>query len=508
MRDLDRDMKRTAELGLSASRISRGQLAALLVVLAGLSAGVDSHAAHPPRVDVGALTGFAAFDENSGLGNAFNPKDVPGAGPLFGGSVGTRFLDGKVGAEAQIRVVASTLRSGDSAAKVFSWRLHGQYHLMTEGPVGLYATAGLGQEILFNGKKQCPSSGPQPAGCMLVKTPDLDKVFALGVGALIPLTNRFDLRAQLLYLGADGRPGVSSLAHDFEGSVGVSYRFGGEPDDADKDGLPDDQDKCPTKVEDRDGFKDEDGCPEEDNDSDGVLDAADKCPVVAEDKDGFEDSDGCPDPDNDKDGVLDANDKCPDKPETKNGFQDDDGCPDVADVDGDGILQPADKCPTQPEDKDGFEDDDGCPELDNDRDGLMDSADKCPNQAETKNGYQDEDGCPDKLAEAVAKLFDAPVTFLEFKGEKLNKGAEVFLTPLLEFMLEHETVKVHIAVQPDAADDAARKVAQVRADAIKAWLTDQGIDAGRVGTAVSDPAAAPPKAVKGVTKPVVALKLM
>ncbi|MEO8706810.1 MAG: OmpA family protein, partial [Kofleriaceae bacterium] len=47
-----------------------------------------------------------------------------------------------------------------------------------------------------------------------------------------------------------------------------------------------------------------------------------------EDKDGFQDEDGCPDPDNDNDGVLDGADKCPDKPETKNGYQDDDGCPD------------------------------------------------------------------------------------------------------------------------------------------------------------------------------------
>ena len=59
-----------------------------------------------------------------------------------------------------------------------------------------------------------------------------------------------------------------------------------------------------------------------------MPDAADKCANEPEDKDGFQDDDGCPDPDNDGDGVPDAQDKCASDPETKNGFQDDDGCPD------------------------------------------------------------------------------------------------------------------------------------------------------------------------------------
>src|SRR2546421_2685066 len=46
--------------------------------------------------------------------------------------------------------------------------------------------------------------------------------------------------------------------------------------------------------------------PNPDPDGDGIVGVADKCPLVAEDKDGFEDDDGCPDPDNDKDGIPDA----------------------------------------------------------------------------------------------------------------------------------------------------------------------------------------------------------
>jgi outer membrane protein OmpA-like peptidoglycan-associated protein len=98
--------------------------------------------------------------------------------------------------------------------------------------------------------------------------------------------------------------------------------------DRDGDGIPDDMDQCPDVPEDKDGFEDQDGCPDYDNDKDGIYDAQDQCPDQPEDRDGFQDLDGCPDPDNDKDGIPDASDQCPNQPETYNGFKDNDGCPD------------------------------------------------------------------------------------------------------------------------------------------------------------------------------------
>jgi hypothetical protein len=98
--------------------------------------------------------------------------------------------------------------------------------------------------------------------------------------------------------------------------------------DSDRDGIPNDVDRCRNEPEDKDGFEDDDGCPDPDNDNDGIADAADKCPTEAEDKDGFEDQDGCPDLDNDHDGIPDRLDKCPDQAETINGNDDEDGCPD------------------------------------------------------------------------------------------------------------------------------------------------------------------------------------
>lgn len=97
--------------------------------------------------------------------------------------------------------------------------------------------------------------------------------------------------------------------------------------DADGDGFPDDEDACIYDAEDRDGFADDDGCPDRDNDADGLVDAEDACPDSSEDSDGFQDRDGCPEVDNDEDGVADGADRCRLAPEDRDGFEDADGCP-------------------------------------------------------------------------------------------------------------------------------------------------------------------------------------
>lgn len=73
------------------------------------------------------------------------------------------------------------------------------------------------------------------------------------------------------------------------------------------------------------------------DDGDGIEDARDLCPAEAEDRDGFSDEDGCPDDDDDADGLVDRCDACPRDPETWNGDEDADGCPDrgVTIVEGD-----------------------------------------------------------------------------------------------------------------------------------------------------------------------------
>ncbi len=118
---------------------------------------------------------------------------------------------------------------------------------------------------------------------------------------------------------------------------------------------------CDFGPEDYDGFQDGDYCEDPDNDRDGVPDETDRCPNDAEDSDGVLDEDGCPDPDNDGDGHLDEVDRCPIEPEDRDGNADDDGCPDP-DNDSDGVPDVRDQCINDPEDLDNYEDVDGCPE--------------------------------------------------------------------------------------------------------------------------------------------------
>jgi outer membrane protein OmpA-like peptidoglycan-associated protein len=117
---------------------------------------------------------------------------------------------------------------------------------------------------------------------------------------------RFDARVAFL----PSQPGAGfPITPELDLGIGIEFRVGGSPatpsedsriartpaPDRDGDGIPDDQDACPDRPEDKDGFEDADGCPDIDNDFDGVLDIADKCPNEPETYNGFEDEDGCPD---------------------------------------------------------------------------------------------------------------------------------------------------------------------------------------------------------------------
>ena len=99
--------------------------------------------------------------------------------------------------------------------------------------------------------------------------------------------------------------------------------------DPDRDGLIAPFDQCPTEAEDRDGFRDDDGCPEFDNDRDSIIDRNDRCVNEPEDKDGFQDEDGCPDPDNDDDGIPDTLDACPNDRLAGHETASSNGCPTI-----------------------------------------------------------------------------------------------------------------------------------------------------------------------------------
>lgn len=263
-------------------------------------------------------------------------------------------------------------------------------------------------------------------------------------------------------------------------AVGLNFAWGMEVD-TDKDGIPDNVDKCPRNPEDPDGFEDKDGCPDYDNDNDGIPDSLDNCPNVAEDKDNFEDGDGCPDTDNDGDGIEDVNDKCPMEPEDKDNFQDDDGCPDF-DNDGDGIPDSLDKCPNLPEDIDLFEDDDGCPDYDNDKDGIADTVDNCISEPETYNGYKDDDGCPDTLirpSEKETTVLNTKLRAINFKtgSAELLPVSFAALDFIADFLKQYSHLRYEIQGHTDdqGSDEYNLVLSAARAGTVRAYLLSKGI---------------------------------
>jgi len=221
--------------------------------------------------------------------------------------------------------------------------------------------------------------------------------------------------------------------------------------DADHDGVPDSKDACPRDAEDRDGYEDEDGCPDLDNDKDGIADAKDNCPVDAEDTDGFEDENGCPELDNDGDGLLDADDNCP----------------------------------LEAEDKDGFEDQDGCPDPDNDKDGILDAADACPLDAETKDGRDDEDGCPDLIRvdreEGRIQILDK-IHFATNSDRILDRSFPLLEEMAMSLIAHPELGAVSIEGHTDSKGTAPanRKLSQRRADSVLKFLVEHGVPSERL----------------------------
>ncbi len=219
-----------------------------------------------------------------------------------------------------------------------------------------------------------------------------------------------------------------------------------------------------------------------DGDGDGVTDRADACVHAPEDRDGFADEDGCPEPDNDSDLVLDGDDRCPDEAEDRDGYDDDDGCPDL-DEDHDGIPDLADNCGNQPEDKDGFEDTDGCPDRDDDGDHIAEDIDRCPAQPETFNTYQDGDGCPDEIPAEVAK-FSGVIPGVNFATGKavLLKSSRAVLDEAVDVMKRFPDLRLEVQGHTDDVGDDAKnmQLSQDRAAAVVAYLVEHGVAADRL----------------------------
>lgn len=241
--------------------------------------------------------------------------------------------------------------------------------------------------------------------------------------------------------------------------AGVAVDANGCPIDTDGDGIPDYLDECP----DVKGLAQFKGCP--DSDGDGVPDKDDKCPNTP--KGVTVDANGCP-VDSDGDGIADYLDDCP----NEKGLAKFNGCPDT---DGDGVPDKDDKCPNTPA---GVKvDADGCP-IDTDGDGIPDYLDKCP----TVKGTVENKGCPE-VKEEVKKIFTQALQGIQFETGKdvIRKTSFSILDKVVKIMNENPEYNLKINGHTDSQGnpDANLVLSQKRAEAVKTYFINKGLDASR-----------------------------
>lgn len=121
----------------------------------------------------------------------------------------------------------------------------------------------------------------------------------------------------------------------------------------------------------------------------------------------------------------------------------------------------------------------GCP--DSDGDGIPDIDDKCP----TVPGIIENKGCPEVKAE-TKKVFDMALRGINFEtGKAIIKGTSFqILNDIVLIMKENPEYNLEINGHTDAVgnDDMNMDLSQRRADAVKQYLTDKGIDYSRMTT--------------------------
>jgi len=266
-----------------------------------------------------------------------------------------------------------------------------------------------------------------------------------GVGVLIPLAERFLIRADArLRLDAHGdknagvTPGQDRAFSETVFNVGLLIPLGTITHPAAKEG--------PAVV----------STASNDSDNDGVPDDLDLCPgtpagaVVNEH--------GC-EPDSDGDGVPDRADQCPDTPPGT--AVNEVGCP--LDADGDGVPLPIDECPNTPP---------GAKVLAN---GCALKGDcRTPRAGEAV----DANGC------AVEQKFVLRGVKFEFDSDRLTDEAKEILVGVVATLKSYDQINVEVQGHTDwiGTEEYNQKLSERRARSVKAFLAGHGIPEGHLHT--------------------------
>jgi len=243
------------------------------------------------KVDIHGLLGARLFSDQNKLGRDDADDTSVSNSVAAGARFGYRLLSWlTIEIEAPLYLTAS--RDEGTNVLAFDPRMHAVFDILPNARVQPFGVIGGGGPMSYSFDTDVlghgiVGEGYFGGGVRFVR----DKGWSVRLDArwsIVPAVGDSAVTSEIEFLatlfrpfGAEGRPSRLQKI----GRVTTA--------DADGDGIPDDEDECPDRPEDRDNYKDKDGCPDIDNDLDGVIDDADKCPLEKETYNGFEDLDGC-----------------------------------------------------------------------------------------------------------------------------------------------------------------------------------------------------------------------
>lgn len=121
---------------------------------------------------------------------------------------------------------------------------------------------------------------------------------------------------------------------------------------------------------------------------------------------------------------------------------------------------------------------------DTDNDGISDPSDSCVSEPETRNSYQDGDGCPDKVPEHLSP-FVGRIKGITFDTDRdtIRSSSRPTLDTVVEW-LKGNDINIEIEGHTDDVGNLADNLdlARRRAESVKKYLVDSGIDSDRIAT--------------------------
>lgn len=197
------------------------------------------------------------------------------------------------------------------------------------------------------------------------------------------------------------------------------------------------------------------------------------------------------DRDLDGDGLRDLDDRCPSRPAGATPDPARPGCP-ARDRDLDGIPDHEDACPEVPGVSSPAPTEHGCPAPpappppppDRDRDGIPDGEDACPDEPGVRQASAETNGCPRARLETATQQIRI-LERIEFAYRKadLTPQSLPVLEAVREILVAHpELLRLEIQGHTDdiGPNDYNLELSRERAEAVRAWLVAQGIEAARL----------------------------